>query len=110
MSVSDEAVSFSLEVNVEEAFIEMRKLNTVIYRTLGLLSKMGGSDFKQSIAQVQRLIALLNQARLAVTALHAAMYLGAGPLGWALAGVAIGGVVIGGVEYTESMIDSQRGT
>lgn len=87
MSVEDHQVSFSLEINVEQAYQDIRRVQTLLYRTLGLLRRMGLSEeIDEAIAQIQRLIAILNSARLAIAALEAA----SGPIGWALAAVQVG--------------------
>ena len=82
----DQTVSFSLEVNVEHAETELRRLQTVLYRSLGLLGRMGlPENINELISYVQRVIAVVNQLRLAVLALQAA----SGPIGWALAGIGL---------------------
>jgi len=86
MSVDDTTVSFSLEINLEPALTNIRKLQTVLYRTLGLLRRMSGNeDLDRAIAKAQRIIAVINMMRLAYAAFMAA----SGPLGWALAGISI---------------------
>ena len=92
MSVHDEGVSFSLEVNVEPAYTKMRKVHTIIYRALGLMRRTGllPDVIDQTIAKIQRVIALANQARLTFIALHAA----SGPYGWLLAGVGLGATIL----------------
>jgi len=102
MSVEDYPVSFSLEVNVEKAYEDIRKLETVLYRALGMLRQMGaGPDLDRMITQIQRAIAMINQLRLTIIALQAA----SGPIGWALAGIGVvstlvlTGDFIGSVNY-----------
>lgn len=86
MSRIDEGVSFSLEVNVEKAYENIRKLQTVLYRTLGLLRRFGlPEEIDAQIMKIQRLIMLLNELRLTMIAVHTA----AGPIGWALAGLGV---------------------
>jgi len=82
MSVEDHRVSFSLEINVEEAYEDLRRIQTALYRTFSILRRMGlPEDISQGIMLVQRLISTLNQLRLTMIALQAA----SGPLGWWLA-------------------------
>ena len=107
MSTIDETVSFSLEVNVDKAVSDLHKYETVLYRVLGLWLRMGlPPEIEAQVRYLQRLIAILNQARLAALALQAA----SGPVGWALAGVGFltmalsSGELIGDVMY-----DTQRG-
>jgi len=84
----DEGVSFSLEVNVEKAYEDVRRLQTVFYRTLGLVRRVSGSeDLNQAIATMQRAIAIANQLRLAMAALQAARMAAGDPLAWAMAGL-----------------------
>ena len=107
---SDETVSFSLEINVQEGILALRQFTAVMSRSLSLLNRFAGTeDAKEAIAQTQKLIMIMNQARLAILALRAAMFLGAGPMGWALAGVATASLMINAVDVTESFIDADRG-
>ena len=84
--IQDYQVSFSLQVNIEDAYEEIRRLQTVLYRIMGLLRRMGlPEEIDEAIAKIQRLITILNTLRLTIAALHAA----AGPIGWLLAGVSM---------------------
>ena len=101
--VVDHEVSFSLEVNVEKAYPEVRKLQTLIYRTLGLFRRMGlPENIDNAIAKWQRAIMVANSLRLALLALQAA----SGPIGWGLAGV---GFVAGGFAAADMMTDLNSG-
>lgn len=84
----DETVSFSLEINVEKAYEDLRRYQTLLYRGLGLVRRLTGGDenLEHAISLMQRAIAITNQLRLAMIALHAA----SGPVGWALALVGLG--------------------
>ena len=82
MSFREEAVSFSLEINVEKAYEDLRKAQTVLYRTLSLVRRLSGDEnLDKAIAKIQQTIATINALRLAIAAFQAAT----GPLGWALA-------------------------
>ena len=84
--MSAETVSFSLEVNIEEALTSLRKLQTILYRTLAIIRRLGlPEDVNDAVMKIQMLIAIANQLRLAFIALSVA----SGPLGWALAGVGV---------------------
>jgi len=73
MSVEDHTVSFSLEVNVAKAYEDIRRVQTILYRTLGLLSRAGlGEDVDAAIRKVQELIRVLNMLRLSLAAFQAA--------------------------------------
>ena len=95
MSMIDETVSFSLEVNVQAAYEEVRRLQTVFTRTLGLASRLTGDEnLKEGIATMQRAIAIANQLRLALAALQAARLAAGDPLAWALAGLSVAEVIV----------------
>jgi len=90
VSFRDEDVSFSLEVNVEKAYENIRRLQTVLYRTLGLLRRMGLSEeLDAQIMQIQSLIAVVNSLRLAYIALQAARMAAGDPIAWGMAGVSV---------------------
>ena len=104
MSSEDHTVSFSLEINVEKAYTNMRKLQTILYRALGLFRRLGlPENIDHAIVRMQRFIALLNQARLATIALSAA----SGQYGWAIAGIGLAATV---VSTNDLMYDLSRGT
>ena len=85
-NVEDYQVSFSLEVNVEKAYEDIRKVQTILYRTLSLIRRLGlPEDVEAAIVRLQRLIAVLNTVRLAIIALETA----SGPYGWAMAGLGL---------------------
>lgn len=95
MSSEDHLVSFSLEVNVKQAQEDLRKLQTVLYRTLDLMQRFTGKgNVSEAITKLQRMIAICNQLRLAFLAVHAA----SGPIGWALAIVGVAGFTISTAE------------
>lgn len=95
MSSEDHTVSFSLEVNVENAYVEVRKLETVLYRTLSLASRLtGDEDLRNGIQTLQRALAVANQLRLAYRALQIARMAAGDPLAWALAGLSVAEVAM----------------
>ena len=82
--IEEHKISFSLEVNVDEALTNIRKVQTILYRTIGLLRRIGlPPEIDAAVARIQQLIALLNMLRLTIIALATA----SGPYGWALAGL-----------------------
>ena len=107
MSVQDATVSFSLEVNVEKAYENIRRLQTVLYRALGLLRSMGlPEDVDAAIREIQNLIMILNQLRLTMIAVQAA----SGPIGWAMAGIStISTLMTTGEMYGDQLYDWSRG-
>jgi len=87
----DTTVSFSLEINVKPVEENIRRLQTVLYRTLGIARRLGLPDeVNKQIVAIQRVIALLNQMRLALIAVQAAMLPGAGWIALLLAATAVG--------------------
>lgn len=88
--IHDEGVSFSLEVNVEKAYEDVRRLQTVLFRTLGLVHRLSGNeDLNDAITLMQRTIAIANRLRLALAALQAARMAAGDPLAWAMAGLSL---------------------
>jgi hypothetical protein len=91
--VSEETVTFNLELDVSKAMSDTRKLETVLYRAVGLtrriLKAFGLSEETATIDQViykgQKVIMTIRLMHTAITAFYAA----SGPLGYALAGVGI---------------------
>jgi len=90
VSIEDHTVSFSLEVNVEPAFTDVRKLQTVLYRTLGLVERAAGNkNLTELVRQMQKAIMIANQLRLALLAVQAARMAAGDPLAWAMAGISV---------------------
>lgn len=78
---AEESVTFNLELNVEQVINNTRRLETLLFRTLGLLGRLGlPENIDQAIAQVQRLVMNIRLLHTAMVALEAA----SGPIGWAL--------------------------
>ena len=86
MSVDDTTVSFSLGINLDQAMTNVRKLQMVVYRTIGLFRRLGLPEpIDRAIAKVQQFIMIANEARLTIIALNAAM--ATTPFGWLLFGL-----------------------
>lgn len=80
--MSEETVTFNLELNVESAISSVRRLETLLFRTLGLLRRLGlPEDIEAAIVKLQRLVMVIRMAHTAIIAFQAA----SGPIGWALA-------------------------
>jgi len=80
--MSEETVTFNLELNVESAISSVRRLETLLFRTLGLLRRLGlPEDIEAVIFKLQRLVMVIRMAHTAIIAFQAA----SGPIGWALA-------------------------
>ena len=110
LSSEDATVSFSLEINVEQAYTEIRRIETLLYRTLGLIRRMGGGDedLMKVVAKMQRVISILNQLRLAI-ALTQAAFAASGPIGWISLGLAGIGFMTFAMDMNDMIYDSTRG-
>ena len=105
--MSEDQVQFSLILNVEDALTQLNKVKTVLYQSLGIMRRLTGDEnIQKGIANTQRLISILNQARIAAIALRSALFLGGGPLGLALAGVSIGTLSMNILDYTNQGQDT----
>jgi len=105
VSVEDYPVSFSLEVNVEPAYEDIRKVQTAVHRTLGLLRQMGVTSLDDFITKGQRAIQIANQARLAIAALQAT----SGPIGWALFGIGLVSTWVSTVDFIDDLDNELKG-
>jgi len=104
MSIEDHKVSFSLEINTEQADTSMRKLYATVYRTLNLIERMGlPPEVTRFLREIEKMIRILNQLRLAMLAVQAA----AGPIGWAYAAVSVATFA---VSASDSFYQDTRGT
>jgi len=79
---------------VQDAYVEMRKLQTVIYRSLSLARRLGGENLKELITIAQRAIIIINRLRLALRALQLARMATGDPVAWALAGISAAEVAV----------------
>jgi len=78
--MSEETVTFNLEINLEPTYAEIKKFETVLMRSLSLLRRMTGSkDVATAINAIQRLITIIRMLQVTMLAFQAAT----GPLGWA---------------------------
>ena len=91
--MSEETVTFNLELNVERAFSNARKLELIAFRALGLLNRIlrmlglpEDSPFAKALRQVQLLTMVIRSLHTSAVLLEAA----SGPIGWALAGLSVG--------------------
>ena len=104
-----EEISIDLSINVDEmSYSELRKLESVLYRTMGLLLRFSGSDeIDAGIIKIQRLIAVVRAAQIALHALQIARMSVGDPLAWAsfIVSGAVAVATVGDVMY-----DNQRGT
>ncbi len=81
----EETITFNLELIVDKAIDNARRLETLLFRTLGLIRRISGSEsLDNAIAKVQQLVMVIRLAHSAWIAFS----LASGPLGYALAIVA----------------------
>ena len=101
-----EDVTFNLKLNVdsvEAATESFRKFEQILLRSLVITRRMGIDDNLSNAAmQIQRMIMLTNQLRLAMIALETA----SGPVGWALAGL---GMAVTAFSYADYLTYDSRG-
>ena len=85
--MSETEIQYSLTVNTEMTYSEVRKLETVIVRVLGYIKEMSGGnpDLIKAIEVIQRTILALRSLQLAIRAVQ----LSSGPIGWIYAGTTI---------------------
>lgn len=107
--MSQEDVVFNLELNVEGATTNVRKIETIIYRVLGLYNRicrlLGVPEDSPMVQVVQKAQKLTMIAREMTTAynLMAIAQAGAGPVGWAMAGLGVAGVIVTSAEFMTSI-------
>ena len=105
--LSEESVTFNLELNVEPALGSLRQVEGLATRTLGYMQRLGlPEDVNKAIQVVQRLTLVVRLAHSALIALQ----LAEGPTGWWRAGLAIVGTVFATASFVESSYDYDRGT
>lgn len=76
-------IVFNLNIDVEESVRELRRIETILYRYLGLMRRFGlPENIDEAVMRIQRLIAVLNLLRATLIAVQAA----SGPIGWLGAG------------------------
>jgi hypothetical protein len=77
----EETVTFNLELNVEQAYSNMRRLELLLYRTIALARRFGLPD------NVTEWFYLVQRAVLSIRMLQTSLmmlYTASGPVGWAL--------------------------
>ncbi len=95
--MSEETVSFNLELNVEQAVDNSRKLELILFRGLGLWNRMcrllgvpDDSPIMVITERAQRLVMIIRSLHTAVVMLQAARMAAGDPIAWAMAGLSIG--------------------
>jgi hypothetical protein len=81
----EETVTFNLELNVDSVIDNARRLEALLFRTLGLIIRIcGDENIDAAISKIQRFVMVVRLAHGAWLAFQAA----SGPIGWAWAIVA----------------------
>jgi len=82
---TEETVTFNLELNVEQPLSQVRRLETLLFRTVRLIRRLTGNEsLDDALYKVQRFIMVVRLAHSAYIAFQAAT----GPIGWAMAIIA----------------------
>ncbi len=97
-------IQYSLTVNTEIAYRDVRKLEISLMRILGYIQRLAPNDpnLDKLINTMQSAIMTMRSMQIALLAVQAA----AGPVGWLYAGTAIAAGAFSGYSLYESM----RGT
>ncbi len=99
--MSEETVTFNLELNVEKTTSSIRRLEGLLYRSMGLLKRFSGDEnIDAAITKIQQLVLFIRLLHSAIIYLEAAT----GPIGWAFAAV---GVVSAGFAVGDIMMEMQ---
>ena len=101
--MSEETVTFNLELNVGEALGEARKFELVLSRIFGLLARLGlPADLTAAIRKIQQVIMTIRMLHTAIIALNTALIAVSGGsfaiLQFAMAGIGFAGV---GLSFTD---------
>jgi hypothetical protein len=102
--MSEETVTFNLELNTEILTDNLRQLERLAYRALGLLQRFGlPEDVNQAVEKIQRLVMTIRLLHSAIIMLQTA----SGPIGWALALTAVGSAAFS-IGDTLSMMEARK--
>lgn len=97
--MSDVEIQYSLTINTELAYSDIRKLEITLMRVLGYLKTMIGDErIDRAIMKVQQFISVLRVAQIAMRAFEAAT----GPVGWAYAATTLVAVAITAGEFANT--------
>lgn len=84
-------ITFDLELNVDKANAELRKIQGILQGYLGLLHRLGlPEEIDAIITNLQHLIQIVNAARRALIALQALRMAAGDPIAWAQFGLMAG--------------------
>ena len=106
--MSEETVTFNLEVNVEQALSNLRQIEGLVFRTLGYIQRLGLPE------NINQAITIFQRATMAIRLLHSAiiaMQVASGPIGWWRLGLSLMGMGLTFSSLTSDLgYDVQRGT
>ena len=82
--MSEETVTFNLELNLNPTYSDLRKIEAIITRSMSLLRRYcGNEDIIAASEAITKFIALMRMLQITIHAVQIA----SGPLGWAYAAV-----------------------
>jgi len=91
-------IEYALTVSVEDAATQLRQLERLLIRTIGLLQSLGlPPEVDAIIEKIQRLIMIIRQLQIAINIFYAST----GPIGWAMAGISVFGAIVSTVDLME---------
>ena len=100
MSFEHRGITFDLAVNVERAIDNCKRVESLVFRTISLMRRIGlPENIDEAIAKVVHLAAVLNSLAAAMTAVQAA----SGPYGWAFAAVGLAATGISMWSFIDSV-------
>lgn len=108
--MSEETVTFNLELNVEKSFSSMRRVELILFRVLGLWGRMcrllgvpEDAPVTQIVEKVQRLVMIFRQLHTTIIFLEAA----SGPIGWAMLGISAAGTTMAAIDIAQQWGSTQ---
>lgn len=100
--MSEETVIFNLEVNVEETLGQIRQLEGILYRTFGLLNRLGlPENIDNAIMYTQRLIMILRLLHTTLILLTATEAIS--PIGWLRIGTSLGATAMSALTLAQDL-------
>lgn len=101
--MSEETVTFNLEINLAPTYSEIRKLEAVLFRCLSIVERLSGDEkIDALINKIQRAITIIRMFQVALHALQVV----SGPVGWMFA---ITAGATAWITLNETIYDATRG-
>lgn len=108
--MTEESIVFNLELNVEKAFDSSRRLELILFRALGMWTRLcrilgvpEDSPMVQIVERIQRLTMIFRQFHSTIVFLEAA----SGPIGWAMFGLSAAGTALATVDAAQQWGSTQ---